>query len=284
MINETYRVKYYFKSTAVFEQKGNLSLFFSPNSLIFCQFTQDYAQIIELGEIEFDLIINPSLSLLERLKFVFANYQLIKPYQKVYISILNLNFALIPTAFANTTNSNALLQFTIGSNIPSTTIENNLNNFKFCFTLEQDLKQYLEKTFSTAFISHAGAVNLNLFINHPNFSNTNLLLIINYNSIEIAVKHTTNLKFYNVFNVQANEDIIYYLLFTLEQLSLNPITVNMVVAGQIVDNSTLINSLKKYIKHINFIVTETPTYFKNELKNVPEHFYFTVLNQHLCEL
>ena len=111
-----------------------------------------------------------------------------------------------------------------------------------------------------------------------------MFLNINYNIIEITIKQKNNLQFYNAFNYQTTEDIIYYLLFTLEQLQLNPLTVKIAIAGQTDSNSELIISLKKYIKHINFTANNTATYFKNELIDTPTHFYFTVLNQILCEL
>lgn len=284
MINGDYTIKKQFKDSAFFEQKSNLSLFFSSNSLIFCEFTADFTQIIQLVDVEFNIQNNPTLSVLDRLQFICNNYQLIKTYNKVYISILNLNFTLIPNAFASLNNEADLLKFGTGLTTVKNSLEHTLSNLNFCYTVEQDLKQFLEKTFPTAFIRHAGAVSLSLFTNQPFLANSDLFLNINYNIIEITIKQKNNLQFYNAFNYQTTEDIIYYLLFTLEQLQLNPLTVKIAIAGQTDSNSELIISLKKYIKHINFTANNTATYFKNELIDTPPHFYFTVLNQILCEL
>lgn len=279
MINEGYNVKNYFKADANSTQKSNLSLFFSDNSLIFCEFDSDYKQIIQLTDIEFNVSNSQNLLLIDRLQFIVNNYQLIKNYDKVYISILNSKFTLIPTAFA--TNTADFLQFSAGLTNIKNTFEHTLSNLKFCYTFEQDIKQFLEKSFPTAFIRHAGAVTLNLFTNQPFLAVADLLLNVNYNTIEIVMKQKNNLQFYNVFNYQTTEDIIYYLLFSIEQLNLNPLTVKLSIIGQTELNDTLFSSLKKYIKYISFGSSNLIAHLKSE--TLP-HFYFTVLNQHLCEL
>jgi len=279
MINEAYTVKNHIKNNDISAQKSSLSVYFSANSLIFCEFDQDFKNTIELADIEFNTAINPSLTLIDRLQFIFNNYQLTKNYQKVYISVLNSHFTLIPNAFKNETDNAQILKFGTGLTTTKNTVEHSLTNLSFCYTLEQELKQYLEKTFPIAFIRHAGAVTLSLFNTLSNFNNYDLFLNINFASIEIAVKQKNNLQFYNVFNYQTNEDIIYFLLFTLEQLNLNPLLVKIAIAGQIETTDALIVSLKKYIKHISFYVKENSV-----LNNIPNHYYFTVLNQHLCEL
>jgi len=284
MINEAYIVKNYFKETSVSDQKSNLSLFISSNSLIFCEFTNDFKIITELAEIEFNNHTNPTITLIERVQFIFSNYQLIKNYNKVYIVILNTNFTLIPNAFKTESNNSEILKFVTGITHTRNTIEHSLNNFTFRYTIEYELKQFLEKTFPIAFIRHSGAVILNLFNSLPALTNFDLFLNINYGIIEIAVKQKNDLQFYNVFNYQTNEDIIYYLLFTLEQLNLNPLFVKVAISGQIETSDHLIISLKKYVKQIGFLVLKESAPVKNEKHSFPNHYYFNVLTQHLCEL
>lgn len=289
MINEAYTVKNYLKKSSLPNQKCNLSLFLSTNSLLFIEFGEDFKSIIELSDIEFNTSNNLSLTLIERLEFLFSNYQLIKNYNKVYISILNSHFTLIPNAYKNQNNTSDILKFGTGLTTAVSVIEHSITNLAFCYALPLELKQLLEKTFPIAFIRHSGAVILNLFNTLPALINFDLFLNINYKIIEIAVKQKNDLQFYNVFNYQTNEDIIYYLLFTLEQLNLNPITVKVVIAGQIETEGNLISSIKKYIKFLNFFSNTTPAFtstnaHQNELDKLPPHYYFSVLNQHLCEL
>ncbi|MDX2171560.1 MAG: DUF3822 family protein [Bacteroidota bacterium] len=282
MINEAYSVKKYYKDNFDLVQKSNLSFFFSSNSFIFCEFSVDFKKILHLADIEFNLQNNPSLTLIERLQFIFSNYQLIKNYNKVYINILNTHFTLIPNAFKNENSNTELLQFGTGLMKPNHTIEKPINNLTFCYTVEHELKHFLEKTFPIAIINHSGVISLSLFNSLPSINNFDIFISINFGFVEISIKQNNDLHFYNVFNYQSNEDIIYYLLFTVEQLNLNPLTIKVAIAGQIETTDHLIISLKKYIKHINFIINEASIFSSNELKSIPNHFYFSVLNQHLC--
>ncbi len=62
--------------------------------------------------------------------------------------------------------------------------------------------------------------------------------------IELAAKEKNELVFYNVFNFENNEDILYYLLFMMEQIQLNPLQVKLSVAGQRAVSDDLIKSIK----------------------------------------
>lgn len=102
--------------------------------------------------------------------------------------------------------------------------------------------------------------------------------------IELIVKQGSDLLFYNVFRYQNNEDILYYLLFTMEQFSLNPLYVKLVIASQTGISDELVSNLKKYIKQVSFCVNDASIKMNGDLKSLPGHYYFNLLNQHLCEL
>lgn len=281
MIDDAYILKNYYKDDSLKLSKGTLSLFFSAHSLIFCEFTFDFKKIIEFAEIDFNNV-HSNIQLSDNLRFVINNYRLTKNYNKVFISILNSNFTLIPDAYKTEINME-VLRFASGVEGNQKKMEHSLNNISFNYAIEQEQKQLIERTFPLTYIRHAGAVSLNLFVNLPQFTNHDIFLNINNSLIEIAFKHNNKLQFYNVYNYQTNEDIIYFLLFSLEQLNLNPLIVKIAVGGQIETSDTLIVSLKKYIKHINFVVGELSSLLKDKSSR-PNHYYFTVLNQHLCVL
>lgn len=102
--------------------------------------------------------------------------------------------------------------------------------------------------------------------------------------IEIGIKENNKFLFYNVFNFDTNEDILYYLLFTMEQFNLNPLLVKLTVACHLPVTDELINNIKKYIKNLNFCIADKEIHLNEEISKLPQHYYFTLLNQHLCEL
>ena len=67
-----------------------------------------------------------------------------------------------------------------------------------------------------------------------------LLLVVNNKVIEIAAKEKNDLLFYNVFNYDTNEDILYYLLFMMEQFNLSPLLVKLSICGEMQTQDPLI--------------------------------------------
>ena len=70
----------------------------------------------------------------------------------------------------------------------------------------------------------------------------------------------------------------------MEQFNLNPLYVKLAIAGQRGSSDELIKSIKKYIKQVNYCVTDQTINLSGDLSNLPRHYYFTLLNQHACEL
>ncbi|MFL9844496.1 DUF3822 family protein [Flavobacterium rhizosphaerae] len=87
---------------------------------------------------------------------------------------------------------------------------------------------------------------------------------------EIVVTDNQKLLFYNSFTYNTPEDFLYYLLFTLEQLELNPETVSIKLLGKIDEDSPLFKIGYEYIRNIA-LYTQTTTNGLTE-HQTREHF------------
>lgn len=70
----------------------------------------------------------------------------------------------------------------------------------------------------------------------------------------------------NTFKYDTPEDFIYYLLFTAEQLNLNPSEFKLVLLGEINKNSPVYDITYTYIKNVEFLdtqITLTPEKFRD---------------------
>jgi len=88
---------------------------------------------------------------------------------------------------------------------------------------------------------------------------------------EIVVLQNQKLHLYNSFDYKSPEDFIYYILFTAEQLQLNPENFKLEFIGKIEEGDVLYQIAYKYIRNISlFDVSD----FKNSLseKENREHF------------
>ena len=79
-----------------------------------------------------------------------------------------------------------------------------------------------------------------------------LYIHINDLQFDLIIVKNSKLLFYNSFEYTTNKDFIYYILFTIEQLSLNPETLNTVLLGKVVKDDELYSIAYKYIRHVSF--------------------------------
>ncbi|MEI8138020.1 MAG: DUF3822 family protein [Bacteroidota bacterium] len=266
------------------DEACSLSLFISQSFFIFSISSQNYANLLQLCHIEFTNLANGE-TLTEKITFLLNNYQLPqKKFQKITISVLNKDFTILPEAYSNPNDLKEFLTFSSGLAEVKNVKAQSIKNVKFCYAIDEELIQYLEKTFTRAMIKHSGTINLDLFFSNHSLIKSNLFLSINDGLIEIAAKENNELLFYNVFNYDNNEDVLYYILFMMEQFNLNSLQTKLSISGQIKTNDALILSIKKYIKHVNFVAHDPSLKLEGEFSELPSHFYFTLLNQHLCAL
>lgn len=283
MFGEYYKEKLVLKDKTTVQEVTALSLFISHNSFLFAVSANNFKNIIHLGHLEIDTNAGSNQSFSEKIVSLLNNYQLAqKKFEKVIISVLNKDFTIVPEAYSNSSDLKEFLSFSSGVSEIKNPVAHTIKNVKFCYVFEQELIQALEKVFSNAIIKHAGAISNELFFGNHSLLNTNLFLTINDGFIEIAAKEKNDLLFYNVFNYENNEDVLYYLLFMMEQFNLNPLHIKLAISGQIITDDSLILSIKKYIKQVSFVAHNPAIKLEGELQILPRHYYFTLLNQHLC--
>lgn len=283
MLGEYYKERLVLKDKANIKEGVTLSLFISHHSLIFSISDKAFKKITQLVHVELINLPGATQSFAEKIAFLLNNYQLPqKKFEKVIISILSKDFTLVPEAYSNSGDLKEFLSFSSGLAEVKNSQVHTIKNVKFCYAFDPDLIQYLEKTFTQAIIKHAGAINTDLFFSNHSLINCNLFLVINDGLLEIAAKEKNDLLFYNVFSYENNEDVLYYLLFMMEQFNLNPLQIKLMISGQVQTNDALLLSIKKYIKQVSFVVHASDLKLEGELAKLPQHHYFTLLNQHLC--
>ena len=75
------------------------------------------------------------------------------------------------------------------------------------------------------------------------------------NHFEIVVVQNQHLLLYNTFEYKTPEDLIYYLLFTAEQLNMNPESFKLEFLGNIEENDSFYKIAYKYIRNVSILNT-----------------------------
>ena len=107
-------------------------------------------------------------------------------------------------------------------------------------------------------------------------------MFINTNNIEIIVIENGNLIFQNSFKVFNSTDILYFTLFCLDQLNIDPNKNEVFVFGEVEKGDENYSLLYDYIRNIKFGEISSSLNFNKELNKVSNHKYFTLFSQLLC--
>ncbi len=142
-----------------------------------------------------------------------------------------------------------------------------------------NINNYLFDTYGSFEYKHASSVFIETLLQRANTHADDALYInINELSFEVICIQNQKLVLYNSFEYITKEDFIYYVLFTIEQLKLNPETVNTFLSGQIDDSDELFAIAYTYIRHVMFMDTSYSFKFDEAVITPRSHDHFILLN------
>ena len=139
-----------------------------------------------------------------------------------------------------------------------------------------NVNNYIFEKFGSFEYKHSSTVIIDKVLQiEKNIKEKSLYVNIEKSNIDILVISSNSLIFYNKFNYNTKEDFIYFILFTIEQLELNPEKLNCKFLGSILNDDELFKIAYKYIRNVSIVSFKKMNYFKN--KNTK---HFTILNSY----
>ena len=151
------------------------------------------------------------------------------------------------------------------------------------FTLSQEKEKMYRSFFPALKIMHAAMPLLeSVLTNDKNESSEKAYLHIRAKSMELVFTKNGNLLYYNTFNHTTSEDVIYYLLFALEQLKLNPETIALQLMGDVEKNDAVYSIIHKYVRNVSFMQRTNRFAFSYRFSELPDHAFYTIYSQYLC--
>jgi hypothetical protein len=248
-------------------------------------FTNEPFSITKLGEISFNDAFKNEDELNQYFLQFVNEFDLGKGrVKKIWINWLNKHFTLVPDSFYSADKAKELLNFNVGDIKDETILTNEvLGDVKLVYSIPSSFKTTLDKTFPKHDIKHFGYSTIQLFFSHFQLKNADVFLNIHNQGIELCIKKDKQLLLYNMFSTKSDEDILYYLMFSVEQFMLDPTILKLCVAANRETNDELFKTLKKYIKNVNFAISDKIIGRQETFESIPQHYYFTLLNRLLCE-
>lgn len=152
------------------------------------------------------------------------------------------------------------------------------------YALPVSLKEWITKNYPGARSFHVCGSLIRNFQMQARGENhiTRILANIQADTLEVIIFKGADFHFCNSFRYITQTDLLYYLLFVLEQLKINTELSPLFLSGSIGNDNGLIKLLKKYIRNVDPIPEVQNRKLSPVFDNAPLHRYYDLLNVSLC--
>ncbi|MFW5754040.1 MAG: DUF3822 family protein [Marinilabiliaceae bacterium] len=219
-------------------------------------------------------------------KLLEENELLNLPYKKVFVLVPSPASTLVPAGLFNSSEASRWLSFTHeiphGHKVMHAPMK--LSDAWNIFSIPENMeilftRQFPEPVFLHPYIPIA---ETKLAINRPGSGRSQVIISLQKEYFDMTVLEKNNLKLCNSFEINGENDLIYFTLFVFEQLELTPAQTDIQVIGCNPDKENIINSLRKYIKHVKQPGLPGSFQYSYLFKDVPGHRFFNLLSLPAC--
>lgn len=231
-----------------------LSIHISLNGLSFCIIEENTNKIVFLKKDIFSKKITTN-ELLKSLKKSFKdNPKLNDVFSSVKVIHYNNLSTVVPEVIFDKNNALSYLKFN-SKILQNDYVANDLIFNNECVNVYipyVNINNFIFKKFDSFIYNHYSSIILEqIKLNEKNSTNPSLYLNIGLNHIDLTYFKENKLVFYNTFEFVSKKDIIYYILFTVDQLNLNPEETPIVISGKISKEDEYYKIIYKYIRNVS---------------------------------
>jgi hypothetical protein len=204
-------------------------------------------------------------------------------FKRVDVLIVTEKFTLVPSALFDSHNSATYLYF----NQPKAENEIVLNDLlrngdaRNVYAINDKLDRAVRKIHGTARIrQHLSPLIERQLFNGKNKTGKKAFVHIQQGRFDLIISEGNNLQMANSFRYQTSEDFIYFLLYSCEQLKMNPEQMEVEMAGEVQTDSAIAGLARKYIRNVNFVQRPTEARFGKNFDQFAPHFYHNLFILH----
>jgi hypothetical protein len=259
-----------------------LSIQISLDGFSFCVYHKKSDKYLAFVNFEFiNRLISPE-NLLKPIEEIFENNILLQQeFGQVFVTHSNELATIVPEEFFDENNLSEYLKHHIKVlKTDFITFDHLKNNSAVTvFIPFVNINNFILSQFGSFEFNHTSSILIdNLSKLNRTLNEEQLFIHVNEVNFEVLCFKNGELLFYNNFSFQTAEDFIYYILFVIEQLKLNPETIKTTLLGAIEKESKLFKIAYQYIRELGFYTNENHQ-LTEEFNSLSNHAHYTMLNQ-----
>ena len=228
-------------------------------------------------------VVLGKVNLTNKIEDLFAeafqnNPELKAGYDEVVIIHSNNLSTFVPTALFDEDYLGSYLQFNTKVFETDFFAYDELGNYEMnnVYIPYVNLNNYFIDQFGTFDYKHANTVLVKKLLDiSKNNEESKMFVHVSDTHFEIVVIQNQKLQLYNTFEYKTPEDFIYYILFTAEQLHLNPESFKLELLGKILEDDSLYKIAFKYVRNTNLFDV---SFMQSNLTDAEKREHFILLH------
>ncbi|MBZ9632507.1 DUF3822 family protein [Salegentibacter sp. LM13S] len=248
-----------------------LSIQVSLDGLSFCTINSAENELVQFKKIRFPHQVDP-VKLLEEIQKIYAEEKSIAEAGQVKLIFDNALYSFVPAILFKEENASDYLKF--NTKILKTDFianeeigETGIINVYIPYT---NIINFFFEKFGEFEYQHLNTVLVESLLELPKADTPRIFAHIKNKQFDLVVIENGELLLCNSFSFTEKEDFLYYILFTAEQLNLDPERFRLILLGAISKASPLFKIAFEYIKHVELLETNFSLNQENELKGLNE--------------
>jgi hypothetical protein len=261
------------------ENYHKLSIQVSLNGLSFCVLDSIANTVVHSQHVNFGKELSP-YEVQKELKELLREHRVLDyGFSEVVVIHRNNLFSMVPKALFDKNELANYLKFNAKILANDLIAYDELESYDMVnvYVPFININNYIYDLFGEFEFKHNGTVLVQTLLNiHSNGNEAVCYVHVAEQQMEITVLNQKKLLCYNSFNFITKEDFIYYLLFTMEQLKLEPETVKLRLFGTITEEDPLYAICYEYVQNISIFIPTSQVEAQEETST--DTIDFTLLN------
>lgn len=243
------------KKMSITEKKYNkLAIQVSLTGLSFCCFDTLNSKIISCNEVLFDTFQKVT-KIEELFTDAFNDFPVLKDsYDEIIIIHNNSLATFVPTALFDENYLGSYLQYNTKVFDTDFFAFDTIKNYEMntVYIPYVNINNFFIDQFGSFDYKHANSILVSKVLEASKNNDTKKMVVhFNVGHFEIIVVQNQQLLLFNSFDYSSPEDFLYYILFTAEQLSLNPENFPLEIVGTLTETSPYYQIAYQYVRNIS---------------------------------
>lgn len=206
-------------------------------------------------------------------------------FATIDIAIQSLKVQILPLQYQNTQIEALAFQLIHRKLNNEVMLSNNLDPHQMASSalVPEVLLDYCNNTWRNGHIISTSTIFIKALLQgYSNFNGRHIFVHIWNGYIEVIVIQNFKLLYFNIFEYKKSEDILYYVLFVLEQMGFTAAEEDVMLMGNVDSNRELLSLMKLYCGNVSVIWSDILPDNSILISDIAVHNYYTLLHIPLC--